>query len=261
MIVFARFFVQEQIVDIKAKLARIARYKSELIVKFMRLFEGSQECSEIVEIQKEFESLFGIAQMESDKEDSDDTGIDERSEDGECIEKKIIFDPVENSNHDHLEEPATPVGTANNRTPPATSSQKHPLDSPISPYVLQMISEIEASAIRSSEERFRNSKIQNIEKIKQPNFDLGEEFQSPIKANVVKPNPVVQSTRISPFVNNAQVEYDDFIDDIPLSKRFRKPSIYKCSPYYRKQVECLDLVKDIEFRVSQYLFSFRGEPK
>ncbi|KAL4561883.1 hypothetical protein LXL04_034065 [Taraxacum kok-saghyz] len=127
---------------------------------------------------------------------------------------------MENSKHDHLHEPATLVGTANNRTPPAISSQKHPLDSPICLYVLQMISEIEASVIRSSEERSRNSKIQNIEKIKQPNFDLGEEFQSPIKANVVKPNPVVQSTR----------------------------------------VKCLDLVKDIKVRVSQYLFSFRGDP-
>ncbi|KAL4572917.1 hypothetical protein LXL04_019705 [Taraxacum kok-saghyz] len=252
--------VQEQIVDIKAKLTRIKRYKAKLIVKFMRLFEGSHECSEMVEMQKEYDSLFGIAQMESDQEDSDDTGIDERSEDGECIEKEIIFEAVENSKHINLDEPATPVGTANNRTPLDTSSEKHPLNSPISPYVLQMLSDIEASAIRSSHERLRNSKIQNLEKIKPPNFDLGEEFQSPIKPNVVKPNPVVYSTRVSPFVKNSQGEYDDFIDDIPLSKRFRRPSIYKCSPYYRKQVECLDLVKDIEVRVSQYLFLFRGDP-
>ncbi|KAL4564247.1 hypothetical protein LXL04_028304 [Taraxacum kok-saghyz] len=248
---------QEQVYDMKQKLARITRYKHELMMIFTNSFEDGLEKLEMVDLKREFDHLFGINEDDTfEDEDVADIGEPPEIITFSCEATKPE-EEVQDTEKDH---PTTPLSSGKNDSQNAISSTKHPLDSPMSPYVLQLITEMESNAIRESEQRHRRSKFESIQKIKQPNFELGPEFQSPHKDKNDQPIHIAGVSNASHMADKPQPDYDDFLDDIPLSKRFRRPSAYKCSPYYNKQVEALDLIKVIEVKVSQYLFSFRGDP-
>ncbi|KAL4575467.1 hypothetical protein LXL04_022311 [Taraxacum kok-saghyz] len=248
---------QEQVYDMKQKLARITRYKHELMMIFTNSFEDGLEKPEMVDLKREFDHLFGINEDDTfEDEDVADIGEPPEIITFSCEATKPE-EEVQDTEKDH---PTTPLSSGKNDSQNAISSTKHPLDSPMSPYVLQLITEMESNAIRESEQRHRRSKFESIQKIKQPNFELGPEFQSPHKDKNDQPIHIAGVSNASHMADKPQPDYDDFLDDIPLSKRFRRPSAYKCSPYYNKQVEALDLIKVIEVKVSQYLFSFRGDP-
>ncbi|KAI3514006.1 hypothetical protein L1887_12322 [Cichorium endivia] len=66
----------------------------------------------------------------------------------------------------------------------------------------------------------------------------------PVKIHLVNPNNEID---------------DKNEEETPLVKRLRKPSVYNNSPYYKKIVEVLDMVKPIEVTISNRLFALEGE--
>ena len=94
-----------------------------------------------------------------------------------------------------------------------------------------------------------------------PNFDLGisQEFGSVLNDIGAKPVDIKGKPVNVPLVNPDNEIDHDIEDETPLIKRLRNPSKYKVSPYYKKNVEVLDLIKPIELTISNRLFALDGD--
>ncbi|KAL4557141.1 hypothetical protein LXL04_035313 [Taraxacum kok-saghyz] len=160
-------------------------------------------------------------------------------------------------------------------------------DEPISEYMLQVCIELENIAlsgkIDKNDKRYiyvnhgavkteqqkndiNNKKIQvklDTKDVKDegPNFDLGisQEFGSVLNDIGAKPVDTEGKPVNVPLVNPDNEIDHDIEDETPLIKRLRNPSKYKESPYYKKNVEVLDLIKPIELTISNRLFALDGD--
>ncbi|KAL4574180.1 hypothetical protein LXL04_021006 [Taraxacum kok-saghyz] len=149
-------------------------------------------------------------------------------------------------------------------------------DEPISEYMLQVCIELENIAlsgkIDKNDKRYiyvnhgaiKTEQQKNDTKdVKDegPNFDLGisQEFGSVLSDIGAKPVDTEGKSVNVPLVNPDYEIDHDIEDETPLIKRLRNPSKYKVSPYYKKNVEVLDLIKPIELTISNRLFALDGD--
>ncbi|KAL4574995.1 hypothetical protein LXL04_021835 [Taraxacum kok-saghyz] len=160
-------------------------------------------------------------------------------------------------------------------------------DEPISEYMLQVCIELENialsgkidknykryiyvnhGAVKTEQQKndINNKKIQvklDTKDVKDegPNFDLGisQEFSSVLNDIGAKPVDTEGKPVNVPLVNPDNEIDHDIEDETPLIKRLRNPSKYKVSPYYKKNVEVLDVIKPIELTISNRLFALDGD--
>ncbi|KAL4575958.1 hypothetical protein LXL04_012045 [Taraxacum kok-saghyz] len=149
-------------------------------------------------------------------------------------------------------------------------------DEPISEYMLQVCIELENIAlsgkIDKNDKRYiyvnhgaikteRQKNDTKDVKDEGPNFDLGisQEFGSVLNDIGAKPVDTEGKPVNVPLVNPDNEIDHDIEEETPLIKRLRNPSKYKVSPYYKKNVEVLDLIKPIELTISNRLFALDGD--
>lgn len=159
----------------------------------------------------------------------------------ECIEeneKNFEVEEVEES----LKDPASQVDFQT----PKKQIIEFEETSPISPYLLQVIQDIENTYLHSDNDN-KNTIDHDI-----PNFDLGisQEF----------PTFVVQKQHTK--------EKGDAIDPMPLAisienphKRQTKASAYLCSPYKKREVAIGEEYSTIEIKVTDRVFALFGDTK